>query len=50
MHIGIFVPEGMIHAIEHLDRLLRRGPAIEIDQPVPVDDLGEDREIGADFS
>ena len=49
MHIGIFVPEGVIHPIEHLHRLLRRGTAIEIDQALAVDHLGKDGEVGTDF-
>jgi hypothetical protein len=49
VHIGVFMPESMIHPVQHLHRLLRRCAAIEIDQPVPMDNLGEDREIGTDF-
>jgi len=35
--------------VEHLHRLLGRGAAIEIDELVPVDLFGQDREVGTDF-
>jgi hypothetical protein len=49
MHIGVFVPVRVVHAVEHRVRLLRRGAGVEIDQPVPVDLFREDREVGSDL-
>ena len=35
--------------VEHLARLLRRGPGVEVDQPLPVPDgAGQDREVRPD--
>ncbi len=49
MHVGIFMPKGIIHPLQHLHRLLRRCTAVEEDQTIAVNSLGQDREIGTDF-
>ena len=48
MHIGVFVRVGVLDAIEHRLRLLRRGRVVEIDERLAIDLHAEDREILAD--
>ena len=45
MHVGVFARIGLLDAIEHRLRLLRRGGVIKIDQRLAVDLHGQDREI-----
>ncbi len=47
VHIGVLMPIGMIHPLEHLHRLLRRSTRVEIDQSLAVDFLLENGKIGA---
>ena len=44
MHIGVFGRVGVLEAVEHRLRLLRRGGVVEIDERLAVDRHGEDRE------
>ena len=48
MDIGVFVLIGMVHALDHRARLLRRGGIVEIDQRLAIGSFGQDREIRAD--
>jgi len=45
MHVGIFRGVGLVDAVEHHLRLLRRGRIVEIDERLAVDLHGEDRKI-----
>ena len=48
VHIGVFGGVGMLEAVEHRLRLLRRGGVVEIDERLAVNRHGEDRKILAD--
>ena len=48
VHVGVFVGVGVLDAVEHRLRLLRRGGVVEIDKRLAVDLHAEDREILAD--
>ena len=48
MHVGVFRRIGLLDAVEHRLRLLRRRGVVEIDQRLAIDLHGEDREILAD--
>ena len=48
MHVGIFRRVGLLDAVEHRLRLLRRRGVVEIDQRLAIDLHAEDREILAD--
>ena len=48
VHIGVLGGVGMLEAIEHRLRLLRRGCVVEIDERLAVNRHGEDRKILAD--
>ena len=50
MHVGIFGGIGVLEALEHCLRLLRRGGVVEIDERLAIDLHREDREIRADAS
>ncbi len=49
MHVGVFRGVGLLDAVEHRPRLLRRGGVVEIDERLAVDRHGEDREVLAHF-
>ena len=48
MHVGVFGRVGVLDAVQHRLRLLRRGRVVEIDERLAVDLHAEDREILAD--
>ena len=48
VHIGVLGGVGMLEAIEHRLRLLRRSCVVEIDERLAVNRHGEDRKILAD--
>ena len=48
MHVGVFGGVGLLDAVEHLFRLLRRGGVVEIDERLAVDLHRQGREILAD--
>ena len=49
MHVGVFFRVGLLDAVEHGARLLRRRGVVEIDQRLAVDFPRQDREIRADL-
>ena len=48
MHVGVLRRVGLVDAIEHRLRLLRRGGVVEIDKRLAIDLRREDRKIRAD--
>ena len=48
VHIGVFGGIGVLEAVEHRLRLLRRGRVVEIDERLAVNRHGEDGKILAD--
>src|SRR5471032_2842340 len=49
MHIGVLLGIGLVQAVQHLGRLLRRGRVVEIDQRLAIDLHSQRRKIGADL-
>ena len=49
MHVGVLLGIGLLDAVEHLLRLLRRGRVVEIDQRLAIDLHRQRGKIRADF-